>query len=91
MSMLRTMPFAGNHPVILGFGERPDLFSRVSVDDQPLSGHPGLDFELPAETPISAVQHGVVLETRDDPDAYGKSVLLGHRWGQTFYAHLSDH
>jgi len=89
MSMLRTMPFAGNHPVILGFGERPDLFSRVGVDDQPLSGHPGLDFELPVETPISSVQHGVVLETRDDPDAYGKSVLLGHRWGQTFYAHLS--
>ncbi len=89
MSMLRTMPFAGNHPVILGFGDRPDLFRRIRVGETPLAGHPGIDFEVPTDTPVLAVQHGVVLETRDDAQGYGKSVLLGHRWGQTFYGHLS--
>jgi hypothetical protein len=39
---------------------------------------------------VVAVQHGVVLDVRDDPQGYGRSVLLGHRWGQTFYGHLSE-
>jgi hypothetical protein len=31
-----------------------------------------------------------VLDVRNDADGYGNAVLLGHRWGQTFYGHLSE-
>lgn len=90
MSMLRNLPFSGNFPVSLRFGESQDLFRRVSFKGVPLLGHPGIDIDLPLRTPVIAVQHGVVLDVRSDPDGYGNSVLLGHRWGQTFYAHLSE-
>lgn len=90
MSMLRNLPFSGDFPVSLRFGESQDLFRRVSFKGEPLLGHPGLDFELPLRTPVLAVQHGVVLDVRNDPDGYGNSVLLSHRWGQTFYAHLGE-
>ena len=90
MSMLRNLPFSGDFPVSLRFGESHDLFKRLSFKGVPLLGHPGLDFDLPLRTPVLAVQHGVVLDVRSDPDGYGDSVLLSHRWGQTFYAHLSE-
>ena len=90
MSMLRNLPFLGEFPVSLRFGESRDLFQRVSFKGVPLLGHPGLDFDLPNRTPVLAVQHGVVLDVRNDPDGYGNSILLSHRWGQTFYAHLSE-
>jgi hypothetical protein len=88
--MLRNLPFVGNFPVLLQFGDRPDLFGQVSQADIPLKGHPGVDFALPEGTPVVAVQHGVVLEVREEAQGYGRSVLLGHRWGQSFYAHLSE-
>jgi hypothetical protein len=90
MSMLRNLPFSGEYPISQHFGESPELFRNVSFKGVPLYGHPGLDFDLPPGTPVLAVQHGVVLDVRDDPDGYGQSILLSHRWGQTFYAHLSD-
>lgn len=94
MSMLRNAPFAGDYPIALHFGEQPDLFSRVSFAGVPLRGHPGIDFALPEGTSVVAVQHGVVLDVReegqDGDSGYGNSVLVGHRWGQTFYAHLAS-
>ena len=90
MSMLRNLPFSGTYPLSLGFGEEPQLFRRLIFKGVPVNGHPGLDFELPLGTSVLAVQHGVVLDVRNDPDGYGQSVLLGHRWGQTFYAHLNE-
>jgi hypothetical protein len=88
--MLRNLPFSGDFPISLRFGESKDLFQRVSFKGLPLLGHPGIDFDLPPKTPVLAVQHGVVLDVRDDPAGYGNSVLLSHRWGQTFYGHLSE-
>lgn len=88
--MLRNFPFVGNFPVLLRFGDRPDLFNQVSHAGTPLRGHPGIDFALPEGTPVVAIQHGVVLEVRDEPQGYGHSVVLGHRWGQSLYAHLSE-
>ncbi|MCC6458199.1 MAG: peptidoglycan DD-metalloendopeptidase family protein [Caldilineaceae bacterium] len=90
MSMLRNLPFSGEYPISQHFGESPELFRNVSFKGVPLYGHPGLDFDLPPGTPVLAVQHGVVLDVRNDPDGYGQSVLLSHRWGQTFYAHLDE-
>jgi hypothetical protein len=88
--MLRNLPYSGDFPISLRFGENKELFRRVSFKGVPLLGHPGLDFDLPLRTPVLAVQHGVVLDVRNDPDGYGNSVLLSHRWGQTFYGHLSE-
>lgn len=90
MSMLRNLPFSGDYPLSLRFGENPELFRKVSFKGVSLLGHPGLDFDLPPKTAILAVQHGVVLDVRNDPDGYGQSVVISHRWGQTFYAHLSE-
>jgi len=88
--MLRNLPFSGDFPISLRFGDNADLFHKVSFKEIPLLGHPGIDFDLPLRTPVLAVQHGVVLDVRNDPSGYGNSVLLSHRWGQTFYAHLSE-
>lgn len=90
MSMLRNLPFSGDFPVSLRFGESQEAFRRLTFKGAPLLGHPGLDFDMPHRTPVLAVQHGVVLDVRDDDEGYGKSILLGHRWGQTFYGHLSE-
>ncbi len=65
-------------------------FEGSVLKGAPLLGHPGIDIDLPPKTPVLAVQHGVVLDVRNDPDGYGNSVLLSHRWGQTFYAHLDE-
>lgn len=94
MSMLRNAPFMGDYPIALQFGEQPELFRRVSFAGVPLRGHPGIDFALPEGTSVVAVQHGVVLDVREEAASgdtgYGNSVLVGHRWGQTFYAHLAS-
>jgi len=88
--MLRNLPFSGDYPISLRFGDSKELFRQVSFQGLPLLGHPGIDYDLPPRTPVLAVQHGVVLDVRNDPESYGNSVLLSHRWGQTFYAHLSE-
>lgn len=90
MSMLRNLPFVGDYPISLAFGDRPDLFRRLNHRGVPLFGHPGLDFDLPFNTPVLAVQYGVVLDVLHDADGYGNAVVLGHRWGQTFYGHLAS-
>ncbi|RIK34834.1 MAG: hypothetical protein DCC55_32195, partial [Chloroflexi bacterium] len=88
--MLRNLPFIGAFPVTQAFGDNPSRYAAVSCAEVPLRGHNGLDFALPTGTPVVSVQDGVVLEARADPDRFGHFVLLGHEWGQSFYAHLSE-
>jgi murein DD-endopeptidase MepM/ murein hydrolase activator NlpD len=52
--------------------------------------HPGLDFPAPTGTAVTAARGGVVVETGDNPDGYGRRIVLDHGQGErTLYAHLS--
>ncbi len=88
--MLKSAPLAGNFPIKQAFGDNPDLHRSVTCGGAPLRGHNGLDFDAPSGTPVLAVQDGVVLEARSDPNGFGSFVLLGHEWGQSLYGHLGQ-
>lgn len=79
-------PFEGVHRVSQGFGARPEFYARWN-----LKGHNGIDFALPIRTPVLAVDDGQVLKLEYDKAGYGIYVKVGHSWGATLYAHLSEH
>ncbi|MCC9074815.1 M23 family metallopeptidase [Litorilinea aerophila] len=88
--MLRNLPFVGSYPILQGFGDNPEAYQAIRCGGQPLRGHNGIDYATPPGTPIQAVYEGAVLEAREDPGGFGRFVLLGHRWGQSLYAHLAE-
>jgi murein DD-endopeptidase MepM/ murein hydrolase activator NlpD len=52
--------------------------------------HAGIDFAMPAGTPIHAAAAGTVVKAGDAGDGYGNSVFIDHRNGYlTHYAHQS--
>ncbi|NJP33238.1 M23 family metallopeptidase [Micromonospora thermarum] len=52
--------------------------------------HAGIDFAMPAGTPVRAVYRGTVEKAGDAGDGYGISVVVNHGNGYlTHYAHLS--
>lgn len=54
------------------------------------SNHQGVDWELPANSPVVAALPGTV-SIRNDPDGYGTYVVIDHGGGrETRYAHLSS-
>jgi murein DD-endopeptidase MepM/ murein hydrolase activator NlpD len=65
------------------FGVNPDRYAKFN-----LAGHNGVDFGIVAETPIVAVDDGVVVESHFDADGYGEYIKLRHSWGESLYAHL---
>ena len=75
-SLLRfAWPVSG--PVGDGFGPRGPLF------------HTGIDFPVPAGTPVRAAGYGCVQAAGWDAGGYGNLVVIGHRLGMTsWYAHL---
>lgn len=85
-------PFSGDFPVTLGFGEDPDNPSlSFNYKNYGVKNHDGIDFALPDNTPILAVDDGKVIEFPSKLlAAYGNTVVLEHLWGgRTFYGHLS--
>lgn len=88
--MLQNYPFVGDFPVAQAFGEHPELYQAVQDNGIPLRGHNGVDFALPMGVPVVAVRQGVVLQVQQEPAYFGNYVLIGHEWGQSFYAHLAS-
>ena len=88
--MLQNLPFIGEFPTAQRFGENPHVYRKVICGGIRLRGHNGIDYALPPGTLVIGVQNGVVLEAGEDPEGFGRFVLLGHRWGQSLYAHLSE-
>lgn len=89
-------------PIIVEDGKKPEnLVSAVFGDvvKDPLlyekykkfglSGHDGIDFDVPIGTPIYATDEGQVLISEEDWD-YGTSVVIDHVWGKSYYGHLSE-
>ncbi|MCB0046151.1 MAG: M23 family metallopeptidase [Caldilineaceae bacterium] len=86
--MLTNPPLIGSASVIQGFGADPERYGGIACGGVPLRGHNGMDFNAAPNSPVMAVQDGVVLAVGDEPDGFGHYVLLGHYWGQSLYAHL---
>lgn len=84
------LPFDGQHPVSLGFGEElKDAVEGKKYADFGLLGHDGIDFDMPEGTPILAVDDGTVVKIDPNGD-YGTTVVLQHEWGKSYYGHLSQ-
>lgn len=79
-------PVARTTPVTQGFGENAHVYARFG-----LAGHNGLDFGLPAGTPVQAAADGVVTQAEAvDRGGYGCHVRLLHEDGRvTIYGHLA--
>ena len=88
LSVLR-QPFNGQFPISLGFNETPDLlWLRWEYLKSGFMGHDGVDFAMPEKTPILAVDDGIVFHVGYGP--YGKTIIINHSWGKTYYGHLSE-
>lgn len=83
------LPFAGNYSVSQWFGERPYFYRKFSCQGVALKGHNGIDWEMPKNTLILAVDDGVAVDVSRDPNGFGNYVRLKHAWGESLYAHLS--
>ena len=84
------MPFSGDYPETQGFGVQvtdPDLkqkYLRFGV-----IGHDGVDFGLPLGTDVLSVDDGIVVS--EAPEPYGKTLIVEHSWGRSYYGHLSKY
>ena len=83
------LPFDSVQYQTLGFGDNLiDPVLKRMYSQFGLAGHDGIDFDLPQGTPIFASDTGlVVLAGGGD---YGKTVVIEHDWGRSYYGHLSE-
>lgn len=77
-------------PVTQLFGERPEYYSQILGYLVPLKGHNGIDYGTPVGSPIFAADDGYVISIRYEDGGYGHHFLVGHSWGFSLYAHLSQ-
>ncbi len=83
------MPFDGETVVTTKFGEKYDAdHLNDNLTAQGLKGHDGIDFALEEGTKVKSVDKGMV--THADSNPYGKTVIVEHTWGTTYYGHLSS-
>lgn len=84
------LPFTGDYHTSLGFGEDLiDPYLKRLYTKYGLSGHDGIDFDLPIGTPVFAVDDGEVILAKEKGD-YGTTIVLKHSWGRSYYGHLSE-
>ncbi len=83
------LPYKGNVLETLGFGQHildpleHDLYAKFK-----LSGHDGLDFEMPIGTPVYSTDDGTVVMAGGQ--IYGTTIVIQHNWGRSYYGHLSE-
>ena len=83
------MPFHGSYPITQGFGAQlTDPTLQAFYTQYGLAGHDGIDFGVPMDTPLYAVDAGTVIWS--GPGDYGTMVTILHSWGQTYYGHMSN-
>lgn len=83
------LPFKGNYPLTSVFGElEDDPLLQKKYEQYGVIGHDGVDFALPAETPVYSVDDGVVVRATAAGD-YGTTIIVEHSWGKSYYGHLS--
>ena len=92
--LITTVIFAQNTPSVMPlskyeitspFGKRADPFTKK------FKHHFGIDLKAPTGTPVIATANGTVIEVKEQPDGYGKYVIIEHADNyQTKYAQLSE-
>ena len=82
------MPFDGNYPIDFNFGETSnDPFIVNELAKNHLPAHDGVDFGVPMNTPIKAVDDGKILAVNN---SYGNTIVIQHSWGKSIYGHLDS-
>lgn len=83
-------PYEGFFETSLHFGEQYGFDSLVKLitNKNELRGHDGMDIDMPIGTHIYAVDDGKI--TYADVEPYGKTIIIEHSWGSSYYGHLSD-
>ena len=74
----------GEYKITSPFGKRTDPFSQKS------KYHFGIDLKAPKGTPVKATADGTVIEVEEQPEGYGKFIVIEHDNNyRTRYAQLS--
>ncbi len=77
-------------PPVPGGGVSSGYGWRVREDGR-VGFHAGVDVEAPEGAPVLAAAPGVVRRVGDDPEGYGRYVLVQHAGGwETLYAHNAE-
>jgi len=83
-------PYQGTFGLAQLWGENPQIYATITYDGVPLIGHNGVDFLTPNDTPIIAVDNGVIDQVvYNDPTGFGHFIKVRHSWGEALYAHLN--
>lgn len=53
-------------------------------------GHEAVDLQARRNDPVYAAANGLVERVAYQTDGYGRFIVVGHPWGSTLYAHLTD-
>lgn len=83
-------PFDGQGRVLQPWGANPAYYAQFKYNGAPLHGHIGVDFGLPAEIALLAVDQGRVMEISYEPHGFDRYIKIEHRWGESFYAHVGE-
>src|SRR6202044_1085796 len=74
------MPFQGNYPITQGFRhQQTDPALQAFYTSFGLAGHDGVDFGVPMDTPLYAVDNGTVIWS--GPGDYGFTKIIKHGGG----------
>jgi murein DD-endopeptidase MepM/ murein hydrolase activator NlpD len=84
------LPFDGTYPLTQGFSaQETDPLMAAKYRKFGLRGHDGIDYSMPMNTPIYAIDDGIMALTEKYGD-YGTTVVIQHRWGTSYYGHLNQ-
>jgi murein DD-endopeptidase MepM/ murein hydrolase activator NlpD len=84
------LPFDGIYPLTQGFStQETDPLMAAKYRRFGLRGHDGIDYSMPANTPIYAIDDGIMALTEKYGD-YGTTIVIQHRWGTSYYGHLNQ-
>ena len=76
--------------IVQKFGNRLILHGEDIYAGWGYPGHNGIDFRAAVGTPILACDDGEIEATPDDPGGFGTYIRIRHKWGRSYYAHLSE-
>lgn len=82
-------PYRGTHFISQLFGQNPGFYGQYTYDGVPLRGHNAVDFAMPINTALLAVDDSRVSQVGFDADGYGHYMVLEHSWGESLYAHMA--
>lgn len=83
------LPFEKSYATSLAFGSNvEDPLLKKTYENFGLSGHDGIDYALPENTPVLATDDGEVVLAGQG--IYGTTIVIQHHWGRSYYGHLSQ-